>query len=581
LADIGHMRKLTVAIALVGALIVALPGVALASSPATMPPAADLSTGVGLPIKAPPSATKPPPGFSSTARQAVKAAEVNRTMLALHAREHPLSFQVWVWDGDQWFVDFAYLGKRVAEVVVSPAGRVMSVWTGPLATAVYARGDFATLFGSPWVLVPFSVLFLIPFLDLRRRRRMLHLDAFMLLSFLVSYLLFDHAKLVAAVWLVYPPLIYLLARMLWIGGMRIRGRSARVDRAAVRLAPLLSMRVLWAGLIALVLARVGLSLFSRVVADVGYASVIGAHRIAHGQSLYFASTAHSDTYGPIAYLAYVPFEQLFPWRGTWDYLASAHAASIFFDLVTIVGLVLLGRRLRGGREGLRLGLVLGWAWAACPFTLLALMMHTNDGLIAMLSVLSLLAFASPAARGALLGLAAAAKFASAALLPLFAARADRRLRDSIVCVAAFAVVVLTAIGLYLPSGGLTEFYHHTIGYQLNRSDVFSAWALHPALDPVKAAIEAGAVILCGIVAFRPRERSISHVCALAAAITIAVQLPAVHWFYYFIVWFIPFALVALLARAPQQAPANADTNSPSTGLPATPTPVLELVPAGA
>jgi hypothetical protein len=55
-----------------------------------------------------------------------------------------------------------------------------------------------------------------------------------------------------------------------------------------------------------------------------------------------------------------------------------------------------------------------------------------------------------------------------------------------------------------------------------------------------------------IVAFVPRQRSLTQVCALAGAITIAVQLPAVHWFYYFIVWFMPFVLVALLAQGDEE-----------------------------
>ena len=46
--------------------------------------------------------------------------------------------------------------------------------------------------------------------------------------------------------------------------------------------------------------------------DVGYASVIGADRIAHKQDLYVDNEIHGDTYGPITYLAYVPFELLFP-----------------------------------------------------------------------------------------------------------------------------------------------------------------------------------------------------------------------------------------------------------------------------
>jgi hypothetical protein len=561
-----RMRKLTAAAALVIAVLVCLPGAALASSTSLRSAAATEGTGVGLPLSSPKSLTTRPPGFSADAAQAMHSAEASPTMIALHARKHPLEVLPLVWAGRNWYVDFSYRGVRVAEVVETTGARVTGVWTGPLALAVYARGDFATLFGSAWVLLPFSLLFLVPFLDPRRPWRMLHVDALVIESFLVSYLLFDHAQLEPAVWMAYPPLVYLLARMLSIGWRQGLGGAAR--RGVASLSPLLSVRVLGVGLIALVAARVGLSLLDHDVVDVGYASVIGAHRIATGQSLYYASTAHGDTYGPIAYLAYLPFELIFPWHGAWNYLPSAHVASIVFDLVTIGGLVLLGRRLRTGREGLRLGLALGWAWAACPFTLLVLMLHTNDGLIAMLSVLSLLAFSSPAARGALLGLAAAAKFAPAALLGLYAGDRRRGIKGTLVCLASFVVVAVTAIGLYLPSGGLSEFYHHTIGYQLTRSDVFSPWGLHPGLDPLKTVLEAAALALCAIVAFVPRRRSLNEVCALAGAITIAVQLPAVHWFYYFIVWFMPFVLVALLARGDEEGGIEEDPEMVAETLPA-------------
>ena len=529
------------------ALMLALAPAAVASSPALSAAATD-TAGVGLPIVPAQSMTVPPPHFSSNAEDAVKAAEANHTMDGLHAREHPLDFEIKVWDDREWFVDWYYNRKLVAEVVETSTARVTAVWTGPLASAVYARGDFATQFGHWWILVPFSLLFLIPFLDPRRWRRMVHIDALVLLSFLVSYLLFDHAKLVASVWLFYPPLLYLLARMAWLGGLWPGRRCGAQRLAGTGLSSLLSVRVLGSGLVLLVLARIALSFISGTVVDVGYASVIGAQHIVAGHPLYFVSPAHSDTYGPIAYLAYVPFELLFPWHGSWNYLASAHVASIVFDLVTIGGLVALGRHLRPGRDGLRLGLALGWAWSACPFTLLALMMHSNDGLIAMLTVLSLLAFSSPGVRGALLGLAAAAKFAPAALLGLYAGQRDRGLKGAATCVAAFTIVVVAAIGLYLPSGGLSEFYNHTLGFQLSRKDVFSIWALNPGLNGLKIAVEAGALLLCAAVGFIPRRtRTLVEACALGTVITIAVQLPAVHWFYYFIVWFVPFALVALLA----------------------------------
>ena len=84
------------------------------------------------------------------------------------------------------------------------------------------------------------------------------------------------------------------------------------------------------------------------VIDVGYASVVGADRVWHKKPLYVDNDTHGDTYGPINYLAYVPFERALPWKGLWADLPAAHAASIVFDLLTIVGLIALGMMLRAG-----------------------------------------------------------------------------------------------------------------------------------------------------------------------------------------------------------------------------------------
>jgi hypothetical protein len=231
------LRKLLAAGALVIGLILCGPGVALASSGASA-----ATTGVGLPLASPASLTTAPRGFPTDAGQAMKAAEATPRMIALHARKHPLLVIPLIWAGGSWYVDFSYHGVRVAEVVETSDAHVTGVWTGALALAVYARGDFATLFGSAWILVPFSLLFLVPFLDPRRPWRMLHLDAVVLESFLVSYLLFDHAQLEPAVWLAYPPMLYLLARMLWIGWRGGAGGIAR--RTVASLSPRLSVRVL-------------------------------------------------------------------------------------------------------------------------------------------------------------------------------------------------------------------------------------------------------------------------------------------------------------------------------------------------
>lgn len=547
------------------------------------PGAALAAQDVGLPLTPPPSATQPPPGFISNALQAEAAAEATRQMQALHARKHPLYVQPLVWAGRRWLVGFSYRGLLVADVDETAGAKVTAVWIGPYATAVYTHGHYAPIFDSPWVVIPFSALFLVPFLGLGLGRGpgLLVADGLAILSFLISYWLFDHRHLEPGVWLAYPPMLYLLARLSWIGfrggGGAWRGARAGIARLA---ACRLDTRVLWVGLLALVGARIGLSLANREVIDVGYASVIGAHRIAHGLPLYYASAAHGDTYGPIAYLAYVPFEQIWPWHGVWDHLPSAHAAAIAFDLLTIAGLVALGHRLRPGGAGTRLGLALGWAWAACPFTLLALMMHTNDELVALLSVAMLLLFFSPAARGAMLALAAAAKFTPAALLGVIASPRERGWRATLVCVSAFLAVVVVVFGLYLPPGGVSELYDHTIGWQLSRPDVFSPWALHPGLAAVKVVFEVLVALFAAAVAFVPRGRSLPRAAALCGAVTIAVELPAVHWFYYYVVWFLPFALVALLAaEASGDPPLTGDPCGQVEGIGALPERERELVPA--
>jgi hypothetical protein len=499
-------------------------------------------SGDGLPEWHVTTLTMRPPGLSTTALQAMKAAEASSTMQSLHRRDHPLTVVPLVWEFRRWMVDFYYQNRLVAEAEVTGAGRVMGVYTGPVAQAVYARGHFLPLFDSWWVVGTFSLLFLLPFVAIRRLWRLALLDGLAVLSLLVSYGLFNSVHLETAVWLVYPPLIYLAVRMAWIGFGRTRPRVASGPVSK----PLVPTRALGIGLLTLVAARMTLAVISHDVSDVGVSSAVGAHRILDGLPIYYSGAQHADTYGPIAYLAYVPFALLFSAKSVW----AAKSAAIAFDLVTIVGLIALGVRLRVGDQGRRLGLLLAWGWAACPFTLLALMMHTNDLLIAMLSVLALLVFASPAARGAMLGLAAAAKFSPAIMLPLFAGPRERGRKAILLCVGAFALVVVVAIGLYLPPGGIREFYDHTIGYQLGRSDIFSPWALHTNLKPIATAIEVVVLALAAALAFVPRRRSLAQVSALAAMLTIAVQVPAIHWFYYYIVWFIPFLLVALLAAPP-------------------------------
>ena len=210
---------------------------------------------------------------------------------------------------------------------------------------------------------------MLPFL--RGPPRMLHLDLAVLLAFALSYAAFNAAELGISVPTVYPLLAYLLARMLWVA---LAPAGAGRRRCASR------PNFLTVALMFLIGARIALNLTGNVI-DVGYASVVGADRLAGGEPLYGAFAdpiAHGDTYGPVAYAAYVPFEQAFPWGGGWDELPAAHAAAIAFDLGCIALLWRLG------------GVLAAYLWAAYPFTLLVTASGANDALVPLLVLAALL-----------------------------------------------------------------------------------------------------------------------------------------------------------------------------------------------
>ena len=78
-------------------------------------------------------------------------------------------------------------------------------------------------------------------------------------------------------------------------------------------------------------------------------------------------------------------------------------------------------------------------------------------------------------------------------------------------------------------------------------------------------------LLAIVVAWLARGRALAALAALACALTVAVQLPAEHWFYNYLVWIAPFALVAQLAREPlRRDPPRSGRRSPSARTPVGP-----------
>jgi hypothetical protein len=459
-------------------------------------------------------------------------------------REHgELSTSAVLEDGN-WEV--AYFGddeQRALVVVDDRSGEVLESWTGYQVAWKMARGysgAFGHKLNAPYVFLPLCAIFLLGLVDWRRPRRVANLDLLVLLGFGVSHYFFNRGEIGLSVPLAYPVLLYLLGRCLWIG-LRGRGEGLR---------PV--WPVAWMIVAALFLMgfRVGLNVADSGAIDVGYAGVVGADRIAHGEPIYDnfpADISQGDTYGPLNYLAYVPFEAIWPWSGEWDDLPAAHGAAILFDVATFTLLILLGMRIRPGPEGRRLAATLAFGWAAFPYTAYVLESNSNDSLIAALLVAALLLAARPMARGATLAAATWAKFATAVLGPIFLTY-ERRLRSALLFVAGFVLVTVAALLWPAIDPGLGTFYDRTIGSQAGRESPFSVWGQEPSLESIRVALLVGLGALSITFAVVPRRKSLVQLAALSAALLVLLQLTLQHWFYLYIVWFYPLFLVALSER---------------------------------
>jgi uncharacterized BrkB/YihY/UPF0761 family membrane protein len=114
---------------------------------------------------------------------------------------------------------------------------------------------------------------------------------------------------------------------------------------------------------------------------------------------------------------------------------------------------------------------------------------------------------------------------------------------------ALALVGVGALALLqaLLDPGLSTFWDRTIDQQVSRESPFSIWGQEPSLEWLRTALMIATVGLALLVAFVPRRRTLPRIAALAAAILIALQITAEHWFYLYIVWFLGPLLLALAA----------------------------------
>ncbi|MBA2474481.1 MAG: hypothetical protein H0V40_00790 [Actinobacteria bacterium] len=494
-------------------------------------------------------------------------------------------------DARTWTVK-AWSGKagQIALGTVDDAsGHVTEAWTGPQVAWKMARGSDGAFGGkqinNPVVWLVFCGAFLLGLGDLRRPLSLRNLDLLALLSFSLSLWFFNRGDVFWAVPLVYPPFAYLIGRLAWIG---IRGRRAPASR------PLWPVWVLAAATVFLAGFRVGLNVQDSNVIDVGYAGVIGAHRIANGQAPYGhmptqgdlkacgpadsegeirqriqtngrceASNDRGDTYGPVAYAAYLPGFWSLGWTGKWDDLPAAHFTSIAFDLLCLVGLALVGLRFGGAR----LAATLAFAWVAYPFTQYASSSNTNDSVLPAFLIFGFLFLTAPWARGAFAAWAGWTKFAALVVAPLWLTYGSRgRPRRSwwtyaggfvLATAVAFAVLLLEPDPLH----AARVFAERTIGWQIGRESPFSLWdwrqyhaAGIPDLHLVQRLLQVALVVAALAAAFVPRVKSPLQLAALTGALIAGFEVVLTHWSWLYLPWFYPFAAIALVAAAPRSRP---------------------------
>jgi hypothetical protein len=463
--------------------------------------------------------------------------------------------------------------------------RVTEAWTGPQVAWKMARGGPGAFGGKdinkPLVWLGLCAVFLLGLADLRRPLSLRNLDLLALLSFSVSLWFFNEGDIFTSVPLAYPPLVYVIARMTWIGA------SARTPVSR----PVWPVWILVAAAVFLAGFRLGLNVETSNVIDVGYSGVIGAHRIVNGESPYGnfpvqddrepcgpadiegeireriqtngrceSSNERGDTYGPVSYESYIPGFLLFGWSGKWDKLPAAHFTAIAFDALCMLGLALVGWRFGGQR----LAATLPFAWAAYPFTQYTSSSNTNDAILPAFLIFGFFFAASPALRGGFASLAGWTKFAALIVAPLWATYPEVRVRRVVLYSIGFLGATALAFSILLLEPNVVDaaraFWDRTLGWQLGRESPFSIWdwdQYHargiPDLSVPHKFVQGLVVVGAVAAAFVPRRKSPLQLAALTAALIAGFQLVLTHWFYLYLPWFFPFVAFALFARDRSEA----------------------------
>jgi hypothetical protein len=192
------------------------------------------------------------------------------------------------------------------------------------------------------------------------------------------------------------------------------------------------------------------------------------------------------------------------------------------------------------------------------------MSDTNDAIMPALLIWGFLLLQRPASRGAALALSGWTKFVALAVAPLWLTYPRIERRTAVRFAAGFAVATLAAFSVLLLEPNLwvalRTFWHRTIPTQVDRHSPFSLWdwgQYHarglPNLHLVQRVLEVGAAVFTIAVAFVPRRKGPLQLAALTAAVLLAFELVLTHWFYFYLLWVLPFVALALFLPSQDDA----------------------------
>jgi len=471
------------------------------------------------------------------------------------------------------------VGEVVQATVDDATGVVTTAYTGPQVAWGMARGGKGA-FGGKWINNWWlwgagCLIFFLGLADFRRPLSLRNLDLLMLLSPTASLYFFNHGHVFASVPLFYPALVWVAARGIHVG-FTGRGSASR---------PLWPVWVLLWATFFLAGFRVMLNHQSSNIIDVGYSGVIGAERIVHGEAPWGnfpveddrkacgaadasgeirdriqtngrceSANPQGDTYGPVAYEAYIPGYAIFGWNGKWPvtHFPSVQFTAVAFDLLCLLGLWLVGFRF----GGTTLAATLAFAWAAYPFTQYASNSNTNDSIMPAFLIWGFWLVTSPAGRGIFAALSGWTKFASLVVAPLWATYPNGRLSARFL--AAFAATTLVVFSVVLlepsPLHELRVFWDRTVSWQVGRPSPWSLWDWRqygargiPDLHILQHVLQALLVAAALVFPFYPRRKSPLQLAALTAALLAGFQLVLTYWLYTYIPWFFGFAAIALFS----------------------------------